>query len=92
MTEKKIGNGPIDHESPAIMVRVARALDALFNGDVAFGDHTLGDHKTGFILLAFPVGHGGQYNVVSNGIDNNGILAVFKEVIAQIEDSMGQGA
>ena len=87
MTEKTIGNGPIDHEFQEIMAHVARALDALFNGDVPLGERT-----TGFILLAFPFGHGGRYNVVSNGIDNNGILAVFKVVIAQIEDSMGQGA
>ena len=87
MTEKTIGNGPIDHEFQEIMAHVARALDALFNGDVPLGERT-----TGFILLAFPFGPGGRYNVVSNGINDNDALTVFKEVIVEIEDSLKQGS
>jgi hypothetical protein len=68
-----------------MMLKLAHALDVMFNGDL-----TGPARKTGFVLLLFPfseIGDGGEgrCNFISNGADRGDIVVLFKEMIKRFE-------
>jgi hypothetical protein len=83
MTDHKggLGDAPIDIEYRDLMNRIAKALDATFNGDAKGAAR-----KTGFVLLVFPFGgEDGRCNYISNGADRKDIVTLFKEQIKRFE-------
>ena len=79
--KNRLGDAPIEPQRRDQMVRVAKALDELFNGEAK--GH---DRKTGFVLLVFPFGaNDGRCNYISNGADRHDIVTLMKEQIKRFE-------
>jgi hypothetical protein len=76
-----LGDAPIEAKYIETMKAMAKALDAMFNGE-AKGK----ERKVGFILLVFPFGEGeGRCNYISNGADRKDVVTMFKEQIKRFE-------
>ena len=81
MKNHEIGDGPIEPRYHRHMVKIAKALDELFNGKLKGKDR-----ETGFVLLVFPFNTpDGRCNYVSNGADRKDIVVLLKEQIARFE-------
>lgn len=79
--EDRLGDAPIEAAYHEKMVRVAQALDELFNGDKT-GD----DREIGFLLLVYPFGdREGRCNYISNGADRRDVVTLFREMIARFK-------
>ncbi len=82
MTNKnRIGSKPIDPVLVDTMNNLARDLDVYFNGTANLKK---GKRKTGFILMAFPFGHQGRCNYISN-TSREDVIVLLKEQLAYFE-------
>lgn len=79
--EHQLGDGPIDPSYEAKMEAIMQAIDQFMNNG-AKGD----DRKVGIVVLTFPFGSDdGRCNFMSNGVDRDDIVTLFKEMIARFE-------
>lgn len=76
-----LGDAPLVEEHRETMNKIARTLDAIFNGEAAGAER-----KTGFVLLVFPFGdaEGERCNFISNGADRADVAVLFKEMAARM--------
>lgn len=93
MSDRQLGDGPIEEQHRRMMITVVHALDEMFNGENA-APRAKGEadkRETGFVLLVFPFdetatrGGSSRCNFISNGADRKDIVALFKEMIARFE-------
>lgn len=76
----QLGDGPIQKEYLSLMNALAKAIDEMFN------ERDVLPKKTGFVLLVFPLdGHEGRCNYISNGVNREDIVVLFKEQIKRFE-------
>lgn len=81
MTDRKLGDGPIEDQFREKMNAVAQGLDEVFNGRARGADRNVG-----FVLLVFPFGdNSGRCNYISNGADRRDVVTLMKEQIARFE-------
>jgi hypothetical protein len=88
MTNRTLGDAPVDPEFYETMTTMARLLDEAFNGEAAqpraHGQQD--EREVGFVLLVFPFGDKkGRCNYISNGADRRDIVTMFKEQIKRFE-------
>lgn len=82
MSERRIGDAPIEPQYVEMMNDVARAIDVFFNGQV---NGVVGPKKTGFVLLVFPFeGREGRCNYISNA-DRGDVIVMLKEQLRRFE-------
>src|SRR3954469_16018667 len=76
---ERLGDAPVEEAYHEQMVLIAKAIDAVFNGD---GD----ERKIGFCLMVFPFGPGpeGRCNYVSNA-KREEIVLLLKEQLARFQ-------
>lgn len=84
MSEHELGDQPIEPKYREHMERVARVVDAIFNGD-KHGP----DREIGFVLMVYPFAAfdkgDSRCNYLSNGGDRNDVVCLMKEMIARFE-------
>lgn len=84
MSKHPLGDAPIQPEYYEQMNKLARELDAYFNGDAKGGDR-----KTGFVLMVYPFDNDGRTdgrcNYISNGADRRDVVVLMREMIARFE-------
>jgi hypothetical protein len=83
-TDQRLGDAPVEEQYRETMIKIVRALDEAFNGDVR-------PKKTGFVLLVFEYNsHDGRCNYMSNGADRKDIITMMREQIKRFEGSPDQ--
>jgi hypothetical protein len=79
--EHEYGDAPVEERYREEMVTIMRAMNRYLNGDAPPPER-----KTGLVVLMFPLGEGpGRANYMSNGVNREDIVALFKEQIARFE-------
>lgn len=77
----QLGDGPVDPKYIEKMNAVMGTIDEFMNGEARGADREIG-----IVLLMFPFGDDiGRCNFMSNGVDRNAIVTLFKEMIARFE-------
>lgn len=75
-----LGDQPIEPRYITQMNRVARWIDAAFNGKLKKSER-----RIGFVLLVFPLNdHGGRCNYISNGRRDD-VVVLLREQLARFE-------
>jgi hypothetical protein len=80
------GDRPIEARHRDLMNTLAATLDEVFNGDMR-GNH----RQTAFVLMVFPFGsdpQGGRVNYISNGVNRDDMVTLFREQAAYFEASI----
>lgn len=81
LTDRRLGDAPIETRYREQMQRLAELLDEFLNGKKRGAAR-----DTGFVLLVFPFGEDtGRCNFISNGADRGDIVTLFREMIARFE-------
>ena len=79
--EFQLGDAPVEDQYRRQMEAIARVVDEFINGD-AKGK----ERKNAFVLLMFPFGDPpGRCNFMTNGVDREDIIVLFKEMISRFE-------
>jgi len=77
-----LGDAPIEHEYVQLMNKLARILDAGFNGDLQAQGK---DKETGFVLIVFKFGDdSGRTNYISNA-SRDDVVTMLKHQIKRFE-------
>ncbi len=82
MTDRRLGDAPIQPEYNRLMNAIAKVLDETLNGNKKGKDR-----KNGFILMIFPfdeVHGGGRTNYISNA-NRADVVTMLKEQIKRFE-------
>lgn len=81
MSDNQIGDGPVQSKYKEQMQALCEAIDSVFNGESL-------PKKTGFVLMAFPMGEDirgtGRCNYMSNA-NREQIIVLLKEQLARFE-------
>jgi hypothetical protein len=90
LSDKTLGDGPIEAQYVQQMNDLAHMLDELFNGEARGAER-----QTGFILMVFPFGsNDGRCNYISNGADRKDVCVLLREQLARFEgmpEASGRG-
>ncbi len=76
----ELGDAPIQDEYLAEINGLVRGIDEIFNGDL---EGMIGRRDSCF--WSFPLGKQGRCNFISNGVNREHIVCMFKEMIARFQ-------